>query len=447
MRMRPWWQWIFLWMILLSSWWLFQSYFPIPPWVGVDHHISPLTPISVKPLPTHQPNKALVTPDGLVQQDWHDPRLSFLDSLPNDFPRHWRLKGQSTAWFSLQSFFQKLPRANHQCIEVYHWGDSQIEGDRISGSLRHAWQTRWGGNGPGWILPVTPAQSSATIESQEGNILRQAGFGTRKVSKALRLPFFAINLVDDHATWSVQGAGKLSNTLPGWTRSEVWLNHDGGMATAQLNNTLLDSKKGVHSTTQHWDHVGSTKPIQFELANVSILGMHLATPVGVLVHNIPLRGSSGTLFAKIPQQDWDHLADSHPPELILLQFGGNAVPGIQTQAQAQWIGKQTRKNLLLLRSIFPNVPIIFIGPSDMGQHDTDYPGLPWVIDELTSAALETGAMYWDLRAVMGGSGSMSDWVNKGWASKDHIHLTRKGANEVAKRLETAIHLEWKSMMP
>ena len=47
-----------------------------------------------------------MTPNGPLEKEWEDPRLSFLDSLPNDFPRHWRIKGQSAGWFALQSFFR-----------------------------------------------------------------------------------------------------------------------------------------------------------------------------------------------------------------------------------------------------------------------------------------------------------------------------------------------------
>ena len=229
---------------------------------------------------------------------------------------------------------------------------------------------------------------------------------------------------------------------PGWTTSEVWLAQNGGKATAQMSNATLLPNVGLDSMTHQWNHRGTTKPIHFDFHEATLLGVHLGSPSGVLVHNLPMRGSSGTLFEDIPKTDWDALVNFHPPAMILLQFGGNSVPGVETRAQARWIGQRMRTNLLLLRSIFPKVPILFIGPSDMGQHETDYPGLSWVIDELTAAALESGALYWDLRSVMGGSGSMREWVDKGWASEDHIHFTRKGASEVAKRLETAIHLEW-----
>jgi len=39
---------------------------------------------------------------------------------------------------------------------------------------------------------------------------------------------------------------------------------------------------------------------------------------------------------------------------------------------------------------------------------------------------------------MGGPGSMAEWVKRGWASDDHIHFTRRGAQEAGERLEQAL---------
>jgi len=42
------------------------------------------------------------------------------------------------------------------------------------------------------------------------------------------------------------------------------------------------------------------------------------------------------------------------------------------------------------------------------------------------AAQDMGATFIDLRAQMGGSGSMLQWVKAGMAQADHVHLTSPG---------------------
>ncbi len=42
------------------------------------------------------------------------------------------------------------------------------------------------------------------------------------------------------------------------------------------------------------------------------------------------------------------------------------------------------------------------------------------------AAVATGCAFWDLRAKMGGKGSMLQWVQAGLAQVDHVHFTGPG---------------------
>ena len=54
----------------------------------------------------------------------------------------------------LHSFFEMLAsKSSEEKVRVLHYGDSQIEGDRISGYVRNELQNRFGGKGPG-LLPA-----------------------------------------------------------------------------------------------------------------------------------------------------------------------------------------------------------------------------------------------------------------------------------------------------
>jgi hypothetical protein len=65
-----------------------------------------------------------------------------------------------------------------------------------------------------------------------------------------------------------------------------------------------------------------------------------------------------------------------------------------------------------------------------------YPLIPVLKTALRKEVLSRGAGYWDLFDVMGGEGSMVDWVNQepAFAVKDYIHFTPKGASWVGRRL-------------
>ena len=155
---------------------------------------------------------AFILLDGHQPHALHDSVWTFLDTLSGDLPSDWALQGNATAWFSLHRFFSALSTAKDRRVEVYHWGDSQIEGDRITNVLREAWQTQWGGRGPGWVLPLAPAPNTSIVASLEGDMVRRAGFGRGRDLTALRLPFFAVNEAIDTVSWSVKGNVKSSPT-------------------------------------------------------------------------------------------------------------------------------------------------------------------------------------------------------------------------------------------
>ena len=77
----------------------------------------------------------------------------------------------------LYPFFKKLENAKNKKVRIMHYGDSQIEGDRISGRLRQRLQREFGGNGAG-LFPVIPATKKISINnSVSKNWVRKTGFG------------------------------------------------------------------------------------------------------------------------------------------------------------------------------------------------------------------------------------------------------------------------------
>ena len=61
-----------------------------------------------------------------------------------------------------------------------------------------------------------------------------------------------------------------------------------------------------------------------------------------------------------------------------------------------------------------------------------YPMVAYMDKLLRKMALEENIGYFSLYQWMGRSGSMLKWQNNGWAGKDGIHFTRKGANKAGK---------------
>ena len=174
--------------------------------------------------------------------------------------------------------------------------------------------------------------------------------------------------------------------------------------------------------------------------NAEIYGIMLDGKGGVTVDNVALRGCAGFIFSSINRQVMKESFAKTDTRLIILQFGGNAMPGM---ASKKAISSYVRKIVMqfdYFKEVAPQARLMFIGPADMCKSEDGnlitWPLLPQLNDSLKVNCLKNGVAYWDTFNVMGGPGSMRKWVshNPALAGPDHIHFTHKGALEIGNAL-------------
>jgi lysophospholipase L1-like esterase len=160
-------------------------------------------------------------------------------------------------------------------------------------------------------------------------------------------------------------------------------------------------------------------------------GISLEGGLGVQVDNVAMRGSSGDWVGKNSSFLLSKIYAQQNVGLIIMQFGGNQVPYFKDSMSVVRYGNLFKSQLYRLKKLRPDVAILVLGPSDMskfsqGTYQT-YPFLEQCIAQMKKVALETGAVYWDLYAAMGGENSMPEWVKQGLAGKDYIHFSPRGS--------------------
>ncbi len=366
-------------------------------------------------------------------------------------------------------FFKSLETANQSKtpVRIMHYGDSQIEGDRISGYLRHKLQNKFGGNGPG-LVPAVPLVRSAgfdleasknwkryTLYGMVDTLVRHTKYGPlatfgRYTPLATDSTFAPDSLTTAYLTYKSS-----SFTYPK-TKTFSRYNIQFGNFTTDLaltvklaDSVILEKKFKPSSDLQQVSGLlkNQTKEITFEFSSFDspdVYAVNLEGAGGVSVDNIALRGSSGTVFRKLDRALFRNSLKSLDTRLFLLQFGGNVMPYMDDVKEAKQYGRWFESQLILLKELMPQASIIVIGPSDMGVYEnstyTSYPLLPVVRDELKAATFRQGGAYWDMMEAMGGQNSMEAWVNANpsLASKDYIHFNLKGASKVAQMFYNAL---------
>ncbi len=381
-----------------------------------------------------------------------------------------QLVGKAEAFVTLGNFFAALNApARKPTIHVLHYGDSQIEGDRITGHLRNAWQSIWGGSGPGFLAPVSPIPTLAMRQSWSGEWQRHARFGKRDTTirhdrYGLMAAFAQPNAtqqdsIAEAATLRFEPHPRGYRRNRSFNQLHLALGQVSEPTTLQLRINEMDSVSVLlepDSLTRNLllpltaldTAVFESLELRFNGGYPEVNGIGMWTDSGIVVHNLAMRGSSGTVFRQLDREQFSLQLASIRTELVMLQYGGNTVPYIEDRESAQRYGRWFTSQIRLFQSLLPDVPIIVIGPSDMarkaGTRMETYPQLALVRDALKEAAWANNILYWDIFEVMGGEGSMAAWVQSDppLASSDHIHFTSAGAKQIAELFRQSIQAEW-----
>ena len=353
----------------------------------------------------------------------------------------------------------------HGDIDVLHYGDSQIEGDRISGVMRHAWQGRWGGYGPGLQAAVPLVQSFAVRQRNFGSWQRHTRYGRRDTTDADErygiLACYAdlVDSTDGPHCLELAPEPRNHPQFGRWDGVRLWYDSVATDCIVTLDDQAGDTLS-AGSPAGYIDLIPTRADTATTPSSANLICFAGKAPRlfglqplggGVQWHGVPMRGSSGTLFRKLERKHFARQLQTVAPELVVLQYGGNVVPHCKDSAQAERYGSWFSSQIRLFKKLLPEAAILVIGPSDMAEKRgatwTSFPRLLDVRNALKRSALAEGVGYWDLLEVMGGVGSMPAWVDSepALAGPDHVHFTPLGAKRVGTLLDRAFlacYSEW-----
>ena len=379
-------------------------------------------------------------------------RKAFEDTLKSYL--HFAEKSSARIYFPNNDFhmMDKLFVSLQNCgrgpvVHILHYGDSQIESDRITGFIREQFQKKFGGYGPGTCPAIQPIRSYTVVQGFSDSLPRYIADGTMRQ----KLP-------DDHYGVLAQMAklkgsvtlsfetcnnSKVYNRAKKFSQVRLLVGNTGENFTAKLRWGKQDSVQVLQAATPEfstitWKLDTMVTKVKLDLSGTAELyGVAMDGNSGVAMDNIPLRGSSGTFFTRISSHLLSAAMRELNVKLILLEFGGNYTPHIYSLDRVEKYKQMIASQIRYLRNLHPGAMIILIGPADMSQKINGelqtYPFLEENIEGMKQAALENGAAFWDMYQVMGGRNSMIKWVEHvpAWAASDYIHFTPTGAGRIA----------------
>ena len=353
----------------------------------------------------------------------------------------------------LDKFFKALDGAKENHVRIAHFGDSQLECDRISCDLRAQFQSQFGGMGVG-IIPVEQTVPTYTLKhsTSPSKLSRGLIYGPSKnrASHDRYGIMGQVTRIGGTVKVNVEGKSKEYPTSASFTRVSVYAK--GGSynvttpnGTYALKNTG-SSPNSIYSVTMPSPTDNATISLK---GSAEVYGIMLDGTTGVSVDNIPMRGCSGTIFTSIDSTSMEPYFKHENVKLIILQYGGNSVPYLKEEKKINHYKKQLKQQIEFFKRIEPSACILFIGPADMatkqGGRMASYPQMETIVTALREAANESGVAFWDMYSAMGGRNSIVKWVNARpqLAGSDHIHFTAKGAKEISEILFNTFQLYYK----
>ncbi|MDR2836771.1 MAG: hypothetical protein LBV69_11395 [Bacteroidales bacterium] len=373
----------------------------------------------------------------------------------------------------LANFFTKLKNiSKYGTVRIMHYGDSQIEGDRMTADIRNRLQEKFGGNGIGLVSPITIYAQWSLNQEWSDNWLRFTGYGYidtlikhRKYGPMITLCRFSpvnnneifvrpenIYSASLHLYKSNIGYGNSSNFRKivvyygnAKEKTKITLSSEGNI----LATDSLQVGEDLYTYSYISNSYLSDIRLDFEsYDSPDFYGISLEDTYGITVDNIGLRGSSGDVFsnqnATILSQSYANLG----VDLFILQFGGNAIVNVSDDKSIDQFISYFKYHVNFLKSLNPNSEFILIGPSDMSikvkNNYESYPHIEKFIKKLKKMSFECNIAYWDSYKAMGGKNSMPLWVKATppLAEEDYVHFSPKGANIMSHLFYNALMFEY-----
>lgn len=334
---------------------------------------------------------------------------------------------------ALIPFFEQLYRHQRGELEgplhVLHYGDSHSAADEWTGDIRSRFQMRFGDGGSGYSFAGRPWNSYRRLDVKSGSSRnwRTDGLVGRPGDGLYGL---------GGVSMSTNRAGETVYLIAEGQELEIFYLQQPGGGSLQL----YDNGQPVERISTDGDtgpgfyrYAGQPGPHRFELetlerAPVRLFGWALENTKGVTYETLGINGAQASIV-----HDWNEdvlraSIERRNPALIVLAYGTNEA------GNKDWTQESYRDMFSSLLQKFrraaPAASILVIGPPDRyirvrGRWNVmDRIGM--IAEAQREASAANGCAFWDLRAKMGGKGSMKQWVLAGMAQYDHVHFTAPG---------------------
>lgn len=343
---------------------------------------------------------------------------------------------------ALSVFYEKLyqlKKTKKGTINIVHIGDSHIQADLLTHTVRQQMQRQFGNAGRGFIFPGRIARTNEPqniYTSSDANWeAKRIVFTDQPLPIGLGASTVRTNQVDTKFVIKTIDSPLLNYTFDGvsvfyqkdFSSFNLILKDSVGHPLAYAGSYTLESYPNFSSVELpypvHQIEFQTSQPTpsqnQFTLFGVSLT----RNEPGVIYHSI---GGNGAKFKHyLEAKFFFEQTKSLNPDLFIISLGTNEAmeyPYIDKQ-----FSDQVESFIKRLKQINPNSLIIITTPADFYRKRTRRnPGVESIHSELLQVIDKNNLAGWDLYMVAGGRHSADHWKKNSLLQSDGVHSTRGG---------------------
>lgn len=342
----------------------------------------------------------------------------------------------------------ELKKGKKRKIRIAYFGDSMIEGDLLTQTLRKLLQQSFGGNGVGFV-PIT-SQVSGFRQSVYDNY--SGGWKDENFKSATTNQLFLSgHLFRSGGDWVQMNDQTIRDTSAIIEKSLLCgpVNHAVNIIVNDRSVSLQPDKLFNRIV------IGKDKAKNIHVSvfdeQLPVYGISFESDTGIFVDNFSFRGITGIEFGRIDTNFLKSIAENNPYDLIVFQYGVNLLFR-PNDKNFSWYARAILPVLKKIRNCFSKSEFLVVSTADRAFRYGDIyqsaKGIDSLVKIQATLAYETGSYFYNQFATMGGTNSIVDWAarNPSLANRDYVHPNFRGAELLGNYFFNAIMSEYQKYL-
>jgi lysophospholipase L1-like esterase len=356
--------------------------------------------------------------------------------------------------FALRHFYaqlKKLASGEVKQVSIVHIGDSHIQADFFTGTVRDSFQARFGNAGRGLYFPYrTAGTNGPDAVKDKGSTaawkMKRCAFPmqpmpiglmgiTLEVAQDAFIDIYvraedSANFFNELRVFADNSTGE-SISISSVDGSQTYASSETPFySQSQLTTFKLDKPQSAVRLGLHPSVKDTSTPL-----HLYGLQLNRTDAVGVQYNMIGVNGAkfsdynaSRYFFSQISKV---------PADLFVISLGTNEALSLTYAADSMYMALD--QFYTRLRQVQPEASILFTAPPDTYyQHLKPNPHTAEIVDIERRYSMAHDCAFWDFYMIMGGLGSVSNWFHQGMGNKDLVHFLRAGYQKQGQLLFRAL---------